>query len=118
MARLYANENFPLASVHVLRALGHDVLTTAESAQDNRSIADSDVLAFATKQGRAIVTFNKRDFVRLHHSVATHSGIIVCSFDTNFTALAARIDAALKPLGALDNQLIRIHKPNLPEEAR
>jgi hypothetical protein len=30
MARLYANENFPLPVVEVLRYLGHDVLTTAQ----------------------------------------------------------------------------------------
>ena len=28
MARLYANENFPLPVVNELRRLGHDVLTT------------------------------------------------------------------------------------------
>lgn len=30
MARLYANENFPLPAVEELRRLGHDVLTTYE----------------------------------------------------------------------------------------
>lgn len=31
MARLYANENFPLPVVNELRRLGHDVLTTQDT---------------------------------------------------------------------------------------
>ncbi|WP_442484067.1 DUF5615 family PIN-like protein [Aeoliella sp. SH292] len=31
MARLYANENFPLPIVQRLRELGHDVLTTLDA---------------------------------------------------------------------------------------
>lgn len=36
MARLYANENFPLRVVEALRQLGHDVLTVhhAQAHQD------------------------------------------------------------------------------------
>ena len=33
MARIYANENFPLSTVEELRRLGHDVLTTFESGR-------------------------------------------------------------------------------------
>lgn len=33
MARLYANENFPLPAVEVLKNLGHDVLTMLEAGQ-------------------------------------------------------------------------------------
>ena len=33
MARLYANENFPLPTVEELRRLGHDVLTVRETGQ-------------------------------------------------------------------------------------
>jgi len=32
MARLYANENFPLRVVHHLRGLGHDAITIQETA--------------------------------------------------------------------------------------
>ena len=31
MARLYADENFPLPIVELLRIFGHDVLTTEET---------------------------------------------------------------------------------------
>lgn len=36
MARLYANENFPLPVVTELRRLGHDVLTVRESGKAAR----------------------------------------------------------------------------------
>jgi hypothetical protein len=42
VARLYANENFPLRVVEALRQLGHDVLTVREAGHDNqRTIACS-----------------------------------------------------------------------------
>ena len=50
MARLYANENFPLPVVHELRVLGHDVLTSGEAGTGNRAIPDDEVLAFAATE--------------------------------------------------------------------
>lgn len=37
MARLYSNENFPLAMVIALRQLGHDALTSKEAGQANQA---------------------------------------------------------------------------------
>lgn len=48
MARLYANENFPLPVVESLRKLGHDVLTTWEAGKAEQAIGDSEVLAEAS----------------------------------------------------------------------
>ena len=36
MARLYANENFPLPVVNELRRLGHDVLTTQDTVERSK----------------------------------------------------------------------------------
>jgi len=47
MARLYADENFPLPVVECLRLLGHDVLTAFEAGQAEQGIPDPLVLAFA-----------------------------------------------------------------------
>ena len=38
IARLYANENFPLPVVIALRELGHDVLTTRDAGKANDAI--------------------------------------------------------------------------------
>lgn len=54
MAKLYANENFPLPVVLELRKLGHDVLTTLEAGKANQSIPDEAVLEFARLQSRTL----------------------------------------------------------------
>jgi hypothetical protein len=69
MARLYANENFPLPAVEELRRLGHDVLTSYESGRAGQAVPDEDVLAFAVAEARILITLNRKHFVRLHQSV-------------------------------------------------
>ena len=111
MARLYANENFAMPAVEALRTLGHDMLTTLEAGQAGRAVSDPEVLAQATAQGRAVLTFNRRHFIRLHAAAPRHAGIIVCTFDVDFSALASRIDAAIRALPALEGQLLRVSRP-------
>src|SRR5213592_1647611 len=90
---LYADEDFPLPAVEELRRLGHDVLTAQE---DGRAAApDPDVLARAHALGRAVLTYNRRHYERLHRQGAAHSGILSATQDTDHGALASRIDAAL-----------------------
>ena len=110
--KIYSNENFPLPVVQFLREFGHDVLTTYENKSSNKKIEDSAVLNFAITEDRAILTFNRRDFILLHnHYNSEHSGIIVCSEDKNFKDLANRIHQVLKDLPTLARQLIRINLP-------
>jgi hypothetical protein len=47
MARLYANENFPLPVVEELRKLGHNVLTTFDVGKAGLALPDESVSAFA-----------------------------------------------------------------------
>src|SRR5438067_7944285 len=101
MARLYANENFPLPAVEALRQFGHDVLTSQEAGNAGRSVPDIDVLRFAIEEARTVLTFNRRHFVKLHGQVPDHIGIVVWSFDTDFAALARRINAAISALSDL-----------------
>ena len=110
MADLYANENFPLPAVEYLRALGHNVLTSQESGRANKREPDDQVLRFATSQNRAVVTLNRKDFIRLHHNNNIHAGIVVCTQDFDFQALADRIDRQMRNHNSLSNQLIRITK--------
>jgi hypothetical protein len=111
MARLYANENFPLPVVVELRAAGHDVLTVAETGKAEQAWPDEDVLEFAAHDDRAILTLNRKHFIRLHNQQMHHSGIVVCTFDADFLGQAQRIDAAIRPLGDLHGQLIRVNRP-------
>jgi hypothetical protein len=110
MARLYTNENFPVPVAEELRRMGHDVLTIQDSGAAGQALGDANVLAFGHSQGRAVVTLNRRHFVRLHTANPDHSGIIVCTFDPDFTAQASRIDTELKRYPSLARQLIRINR--------
>ncbi len=111
MARLYADENFPLPVVEELRALGYDVLTMQEAGQAGQSLSDETVLAFASEEGRAVLTLNRKHFIRLHSEQPRHSGIIVCSFDADFVGQAWRIHEAIETQENLVEQLIRVNRP-------
>jgi hypothetical protein len=113
MARLYANENFPVEVVERLRALGHDVLTTHEVGRSNQSIEDDAVLRFAIESSRCVITINRKDFMRLHRLVMNHAGIIVCTQNRDYAAFADRIDEAILQSGELAGQLIRVMRGNL-----
>jgi hypothetical protein len=115
MAKLYSNENFPLPVVIELRQLGHDVLTIQETGKAEQSISDEAILAFAIKEGRAVLTINRKHFIRLHKEKPDHEGIIVCSFDPDFLGQADRIHKAIKSQGQLSNQLIRVNRPLLSQ---
>ena len=111
MTRLCADEDFSYPVVQRLRQLGHDLLTAHEAGQAGQSITDAAVLAFATAAGRAVVTFNRRHFIRLHAEVASHAGIIVCTRDDEVLALADRIHQQLQSVPTLQDQLLRINRP-------
>jgi len=108
MARLYSNENFPLPVVEKLRALGHDVLTIQESGMADQALADDEVLKFAAAENRAVLTLNRRHFMRLHRESPQHAGIIVCKVDPDFNGQAERIHQAIGARPSVNGQLIRV----------
>jgi hypothetical protein len=112
MARLYANENFPLPVVLALRALGHDCLTIHETGRAGEALPDADVLRFAHADGRVLLTLNRRDFVRLHLDGQPHCGIVARTFDADFVGQAERIHQALAGRDALAGALLRVNRPS------
>jgi hypothetical protein len=112
MARLYADENFPFPVILELQRLGHDVSTMEETGHANVGTADTEVLDLAISQGRAVLTLNRRHFVRLHNRLPAHKGIIVCSSDNDFPGQAGRIHQALVSAASLDGLLIRVNRPH------
>ena len=62
------------------------------------------VLAFATAGGRAVVTFNRRHFIRLHTEGHIDAGILVCTRDDNVGALAERIHDQQRHTPSLQGQ--------------
>lgn len=110
--RLYSNENFHQRVVVALRELGHDVMTSLEAGRANQRIADEEVLAFAKGEGRAVLTFNRLHFLRLHKSTGgDHAGIIVCSTDHDTGALTQRIDQVIRETASLSGKVLRVNRP-------
>jgi hypothetical protein len=112
VARLYSNENFPLPVVQELRTFGHDVVTIQERAKANEAVADQDVLSLAILEDRAVLTLNRKDFIRLHSLRPDHCGIIVCTIDADFPGQARRIHSAIAATPDLHGQLVRVNRPS------
>ena len=85
-------------------------MTSIEAGRANQKISDSEVLAFAVSEGRALITLNRRHFVKLHDLTPAHRGIVVCTFDTNFEAQASRVHRAIGEFESLDGKLVRVNR--------
>lgn len=76
---LYLDEDVHPALAVILRERSFDVLTASEAGMLGKS--DPEQLEFATREGRAILTHNIRDYVQLARQYdernRSHAGIIV-----------------------------------------
>lgn len=112
MFRFYANENLTFELVELLRQQGYDVLTSLEAGNANQRIPDDQVLRTATEDNRAVLTFNRDDFLRLHRSGVNHSGIIICKDDSDLSGLSQALHDYLMAQEILQNRLLRVLKKN------
>ncbi|MDP2967805.1 MAG: DUF5615 family PIN-like protein [Deltaproteobacteria bacterium] len=71
--KFYLDEHIPKGVVEGLRRRGVDVLTVQEA--DRSGDSDEKQLAFATREGRVLVTFGD-DFLRLDASGIPHTGVV------------------------------------------
>ncbi len=108
--RLLADENFPFPVVEALRSFGYDLLTLNDLGKAGQALSDVAVLRLASDDSRAVLTLNRKHFVRLHHSSSNHAGIVVCSFDLDFDGQASRIRVAFGSQSSLAGQLLRINR--------
>jgi predicted nuclease of predicted toxin-antitoxin system len=111
VARLYADENVPLPVTEALRGKGHDVLTLQEDGKAKQRYPDEAVLATAISQQCALLTTNRKHFIRLHQASEDHHGIIVCTFNPDFAAQTEQIDQFVRSHATLSGKLIRINRP-------
>jgi predicted nuclease of predicted toxin-antitoxin system len=117
MARLYADEQFPVQVVFALRKLGHDVVTVRETCVDKRGdgMTDKQVLDYAIVHRRCVLTENHSDFRVLHNGNSNHKGIIACAFVKKSVAKtrARGIDRRIKEENILNGKFIWISRePN------
>jgi Domain of unknown function (DUF5615) len=114
MAAFYSDEDIPASLANALSVLGHSIRSAEADGRPNRGIDDADVLARATALGRAVLTFNRWDYHRLHTTDPHHAGIVTCTDDPDRTALAQRIDHAVRQVARLDGCLVKVIQPNRP----
>lgn len=104
--RLYLDEMIPPHLARVLRQYGYDVVTAQEVGRLGKS--DVEQLQYATIQGRAVLTFNIRDFTKLHQGWheegKPHGGIIVSP------------ELEMRRFGELLRLCLRLLDQALPEE--
>ena len=100
--KVYLDEDLSPVIAALLRKHGMDATTAQEVG--NIQLDDRAQLAYAAREGRAIVTANVIDFIRLaHEAIATnseHAGIVLVpsSFrGDEFQAIADAIVEAVKP---------------------
>ena len=114
MASFYADENFNKKVVSQLTTLGHDILTAQQAGQAGKGKSDPEVLAYAIQFSRAVLTHNRRHFIKLHKSGGSHNGIVVCTNDRDYFAVSQRIHKAVAVELTLNDKLLRINKPSKP----
>ena len=111
MARLYADENFPLPVTKHLRQLEHDVVTVQETGRAGEGAPDSEILLDATRLGRAVLTLNRKHFLQIRAGGTKHAGMILCTFDPDFEGQAERIHQAVGLYSDLEGTMIRVNRP-------
>lgn len=77
-ARLYLDEDVLPELARVLRAAGHEVVSAHEVAA--LGVSDEEQLGRAAAEGRALLTFNYRDFLKLARewfgAGRSHAGVV------------------------------------------
>lgn len=114
MALLLADENFDHRIVRALRSMGHDVVTLPLLGLCDAGTPDAEVLESASTLGRAVLTHDRQDFVRLHRRGSNLLGVIVVSPDPDSQAVASRIHAEIDGQQNLSAQLLRVNLPKQP----
>jgi predicted nuclease of predicted toxin-antitoxin system len=81
--RVWLDSHLSPALARALRERGYDVVALQDEPRSLRSLPDELLLADAARQGRAIVTYNARDFAPLHKVFLagrrSHAGIVLIS---------------------------------------
>jgi len=84
--RFLTDEHIPNAVANGLRARGVDASTTGEAEQ--LGLSDATLLAFATTEGRVLITADA-DHLRLHAAGVAHAGILFAPPDASIGFLIA-----------------------------
>lgn len=99
---LFTDEHIDARLAPALARRGLDVISCQQAQRANQRISDEDQLAYATSQGRAILTFNMVDFIALDaewkQDGRRHAGIIVSAEIRSLTELVRRVEHHLSTI--------------------
>jgi hypothetical protein len=109
MGSFLADEDFDHRIASSLRQQGHDILTLGVLGLAGASVSDERIIALAHERTRAVLTHNRRHFVRLHRQGLTHSGIVISSHARDAAAQALRIHQVITGVPALAASLVRVN---------
>jgi hypothetical protein len=99
--RVLLDEMYPPSLAQRLRDHGHDAVAVLDIEVGLAFRSDDDVLAWAARNGRCVVTENVSDFARLANIGAPHAGIVFVSSQrfprtrTGLTRIGDALDAAM-----------------------
>ncbi|MCB0597134.1 MAG: DUF5615 family PIN-like protein [Lewinellaceae bacterium] len=110
MHLLLADENFSIEVSRLLGKFGYDVVTLQDLNLAGIKYPDEKVLEKAKESGRCVLTFNRKDFIRLHKKGIPHTGIVVCTYNRDQEQLAKKIHSAISDYDSLHDQLVRIYR--------
>lgn len=79
VTRVLLDEMYPPSLAQRLRDAGHDVQAVLDIQVGLASYSDDDVLAWAARNHRCVVTENVSDFARLAALAIPHAGIVFVS---------------------------------------
>lgn len=81
--KIYLDEDVQAYVAEALRLRGWSAITTEEAGR--RQATDRDQIQFATDNGFALLTYNVRDFPRIHYEMMArgeeHAGLLVATQD-------------------------------------
>ncbi len=104
--RLFLDEMINPRLANRLNRLGYDVESCQAAGRAGLKIPDDQQLVYATQQGRAIYSFNARDFKRLHRAWQangrSHAGIVYSEEIADLTELIRRIQLHLDTTAPAD----------------
>ena len=119
--RLYSDEDVHPTLALVLCRDGYDVLSTHGAGRANQRLSDEAQLLYATQQGRALLTFNARDFVRLDSlwkaAGKRHHGIVVSPRIDDLGDLLRRVKWHLDTISPANQDNILLWLRFLPASA-
>ena len=98
MLRYYFDEHVDPDIATALRLRSIDALTALEAGLALKRIPDAEQLAFATSQGRVLVTKEKREFPDLAGKQLPHAGIIILQRKASMGSYIEFLEYAAKVL--------------------